>query len=423
MMANNKEGRLIREPIESQQEVGFLSSEVIRSEVNLLTLPFFALSRKGLQRMTKATYRDEITRKGQRIEIFWQVTAHTGQGYPGPFDKQVHKAIEQTISEILSKTPLPLSNPIPLGSLYGLCQKMGISSQGKNYRKIKEALRRITLTGVESRGAFYSKEREQWIEDVFHLYERIIFKGERLPDGTVADQNYLFLGSWYLQNINALYLKPLDYKYYRDLKSTIAQRLYELLGVKFYRILQGSTGDTLHPQYLRYRYSTLCQLLPITRQRHLSKAQEKLEPAHEELKRTGFLSKVIWRKGKGKGRLHEPDWFISYYPGEKAREEAIQWEAPIVLALSESEEAEAISLVEDILRVTEDEHSRPFYTKLAKLALKKPRLQDLIYRCLSEVKYEAHEGLIKTTKGAAFTDKLKRYCREQGIDLGLKSEQ
>jgi hypothetical protein len=70
--------------------------------------------------------------------------------------------------------------------------------------------------------------------------------------------------------------------------------------------------------------------------------------------------------------------------------------------------------------VTGDEHSRPFYAKLAQLAIANPRLWDLIYRTLGEVKEEAHEGLIRTTKGAVFTDKLKRYCKERGIDLGLR---
>ena len=404
--------------------------KIIKSEVNLLTLPFFALSRKGLSQKTTTVYRNEIVRDGKKLEIFWQVTANTKYGYPGPFDKEVHKVVEQIITERIEREGLPLRNPISIGSIYEICHRMGISTQGKNYRKIKEALRRITLTGVESRGAFYSKDRKKWVEDVFNLYDRVIFKGEELPDGTVAETNYLFLSTWYLENINALYVKPLDYNYYRTLKSTIAQRLYELLGVKFYGALQA--GYT----YLRYRYSALCDLLPITRQAYLSKAKEKLNPAHLELKDTGFLSKVVWRQGAVKD-----DWFIYYYPGPRAIEEVRkcqlprsvvseeieppQEELPPVEAIGEPSQPELgldkqdlKGLVEFMVEVLGDEHSRPFYTKVAQVCP-----SDIIYRFLSEVKDEWLQGRIKRSKGALFTDKIKRYCQEQGIDLGLRSGQ
>ena len=413
------------ELIEDEREI---LPEIVKSEVNLLALPFFALSRKGLGQKTTTVYRNEIIRDGKRLEIFWQVTANTKYGYPGPFDKEVHKVVEQIITERMEKKGLPLRNPIAIGSIYEICHRMGISTQGKNYRKIKEALRRITLTGVESRGAFYSKDRKKWVEDIFHLYDRVIFKGEELPDGTVADTNYLFLSTWYLENINALYVKPLDYNYYRALRSTIAQRLYELLGVKFYGALQAGHA------HLRYRYSTLCDLLPITRQVYLSKAKEKLSPAHVELEDTGFLSKVVWRQGAAKD-----DWFIYYYPGPKAIEEVgkcqlpqgavimeeaepPQEELPPTSAVDESsqlelgvDELELKGLVESMIEILGDEHSRPFYTKVARLCP-----SNVIYRILSEVKDDWLQGKVRKSKGALFTDKIKRYCQERGIDLGLK---
>jgi len=131
--------------------------------------------------------------------------------------------------------------------------------------------------------------------------------GEQLPDGEIADTNYLFLGSWYLQNINARYVRPLDFTFYKKLKGNIASRLYEFLGVKFYGLPAG--------EFIHYKYSTLCQLLPITRQKYLSRAKQGLNPAHEELRRKGFLADYRWSKGKGN------DWHVLYWPGWKAREE------------------------------------------------------------------------------------------------------
>lgn len=388
--------------------------EILRAEVNLLTFPFFALAKKGLDRKTEIEYKAVVERGDRKVEILWQVTANAKYGFPGPFDKRVHKAIEHLLTELEP----PIQNPVPF-SIYDLCRRMGINRSGRNYAKVKKALERIKMTGIKSRQAYYSKPRKRWIDDVFNLYERIIFKGEELPDGRIAETNYLYLSSWFLENWNALYLKPIDYDYYKEL-GVIAQRLYELLGVKFYYILRrGYTHLHLH---LRYRYSTLCKLLPLTRQPYLSLAHQQLDPAHEELLNTGFLAKVEWEE---KPLGSESDWFIYYYPGPRVKAEMESYLGVLPKGPQPEEafeEREVDLIVEDILAVTSDEHSRPFYTQLAKLAVANQKMQDLIYRCLSEVKYEAHEGKVKKSKGALFTDLLKRYCKERGIDLGLRSD-
>ena len=394
--------------------------QTVRSEVNLLLLPFFALDDKEVRLRKELEFSVATERDGKRLEIKWSVSANSKFGYPGPFDKKVHKVIE----EILSELKLPIHNPIALGSLYSLCKRMGLTPTGSNYRKIKQALRRITSTTIQSQGAFYHKGKKRWVEDIFHLYERVVFQGEELSDGTIADSNYVFLNQWYLDNINAGYTKPLDYAYYKSLRNVIAQRLYEFLGIKFYGLLAHGKP------FLCYSYHTLCQLLPLKPQKELKYARRQLKPAHELLRETGFLT-------------YEWDgWNIRYFPGPRLRaevesgklgQELISTSMAMVdhdLDLDKgrtrpSELAivnpEIRSIVSEILEVTGDEHSRPFYIRLAKLSLDKPILQDLIYRCLSEVKYEAHEGRVRKSKGALFTDKIKRYCQERGIDLGLKS--
>ena len=186
---------------------------------------------------------------------------------------------------------------------------MGLKDSGRTYQDIRQAIKRIISTVLESKGAFYRKGVGKRGTDTFHLYDRAIFLGETLPDGTVADTNYLFLGTWYLESINARYVKPLDYGFYRSLHGHVASRLYELLGVKFYRM-----GP--HP-YIKYRYSNICQLLPVTRHRYFSQAKQKLDPAHQELIRKDFFKDVEWTKIPGESN----DWYVSYWPGPRAKEE------------------------------------------------------------------------------------------------------
>jgi hypothetical protein len=294
-----------------EESTDLLPQGLIRSEVNFLRLPFFALSDSDVRKRTETEYKDVIQRGNQRLEIQWNVAAHQKYGYPSPFDRKVHRAIEHIISGMKP----PIQNPIPLGSLASLAKLIGLkvskggAPAGWFYDQIREAILRITHTAIESKGAFYHKGEEQQLKDSFHLYERAVFIGQKLDDGEVADTNYLYLGSWYLDNVNARYTKPLDYTYYRTLQRPISARLYELLGVKF-------SGNP----FINYRYSKLCQLLPVTRYQYLARAKQQLEPAHQELTRTGFFANVEWEKV----RDDPHDWYVNYWAGERARDEIQQ---------------------------------------------------------------------------------------------------
>ncbi len=295
--------------LEEYEEDIDLRKGIIRSEVNFLAYPFFALSRKDAAHRLKTEYHTTIERGDERLDVSWIVSANPRYGYPSPFDRKIHRAIEQIISNL----ERPIKNPIPLGSLYHIAQVLNLQRSGKLYSEIKAAIQRIVTTSVESKRTFYDKGKKRWLETTFHLYDKVVFVGEGLGNGEIADTNYLYVDSWYLDNINARYVKPLDFTYYRSLKNNIASRLYELLGVKFY-------GMGRHP-YIRYRYSTLCRLLPVTQYQRPSKAKEILNPAHEELISSKFLAKVEWQEILGE--KHE--WYLHYYPGTRAKEEIKQF--------------------------------------------------------------------------------------------------
>ena len=290
-----------------ETNVSNLIPDVIRSEVNFLIFPFFALWDKDVKKRTETEVKMVVKRGDEKLEILWNVSANPKFGYPASFDKRVHQAIEQIIAEF----PRPILNPIPLGSLYNIFKRMGVKKVGgSQYKRIKDALSRIRATTVVSKAAFYSKGEEMFIDDEFGLYDRVISKGKKLENGEIADTNYLYLNSWYLENINAHYVKPIDWNYYNSLENPIAQRLYELLGVKFYGVVKRGGKS------LSYRYSNLCDLLPATRQKYCSLAKQALNPAHEKLKATGFLAGYRWDDTKTKG-----DWLITYFVGKRVREE------------------------------------------------------------------------------------------------------
>jgi len=292
--------RSVEEPFEEFTK----DIDTLRAEVNLLVYPFFALNNRDVRTRRQTEFRTTVKRNGETVEISWIVSGDTRYGYPGPFDKEVHRTLEQVIHEM----PLPIENPLVI-STHEIWKRLGKRGKGGwQYRRVRESLKRIAAATITAEGTFYRKGRKEWSGGVFHLYD-IYYKGSKLPDGSIAEKNYLFLNELYLESINSRYVKPIDYQYYRSLKNALAQRLYEILGVKFYGLKGGP--------HIRYRYSTLCQLIPLQPQRYLSKAKQIFAPAHKRLVTTGFIEEPKWEEISKDKR----DWMIYYRPGPRALEE------------------------------------------------------------------------------------------------------
>ena len=282
--------------------------EILPSEVNLLLLPFFSLSKEDASKKEGLEYRKSVTRNGRTEEVVWKVSASEEYGYPGTYDKKVFKAVE----ELLNKRGYPVDDPVTF-SVYKLLKLMGVENiGGTDYRRVKESIERLVATTINSKGTFYHKGKKKYLNEVFHLFSRVIFTGEKLQNGVEAEKNHLYLNSWLLDNLNQYYTRPLDYNFYRSLDGDIAKRLYELLGVKFYGLINNGKP------YLRYKYENLCKLLPLKKQDYLSKAKQIFAPAHEELKSKNFLQKSRWNDSTSNST------YITYYPGIKARSESDQ---------------------------------------------------------------------------------------------------
>jgi hypothetical protein len=220
---------------------------------------------------------------------------------------------------------------------------------GRTLDKIRDALNSIASTTLQSQGTYYYLENgaKKSINKVFRLYDSIILIGEKLPDGTtIADRNYIYFNQFYLQTLNSGYIKPLDFPYWNSLRSDIARRLYEYLSFVSFATKCRSFS---------IKYHRLCELLPITPQRYLSEALRNLSSAHQELIKTGFLTKVVWRKSK----TDPKKWIIEYHFGMRAKLELQRGfndptYRPAILAVETAE----ISEIEEIIESEEKEKGR-----------------------------------------------------------------
>ena len=141
---------------------------------------------------------------------------------------------------------------------------------------------RMTLTGINSKGIVYMARRRTWVSDTFHVFDRVVTMGATLPDGSTADQNYVWLSDWQIENINSNYLLPIDLETYRKLRNQIAKILVPLLQVWLY----ASRAEGKFEK----RYADLCEILDIAHHNHLSLIRRQLEPSLTELTYHGYLA-------------------------------------------------------------------------------------------------------------------------------------
>jgi hypothetical protein len=285
---------------------------ILRSDMNFLKYPFFDLTKTS--KRDKIEIKEKIKNdKGEEIVVTWKVTRPLDYSFPSAFDKKVDKVIEKAVNDL----PKPITNPIKLGSFRDICKQMNVVVSGKTVNEIKSSLKRMVLTGIESKGTFFLRNEKRFIDDTFHKYERVISAGQELPDGKKADAVYIMLGSWYLQNLNDNYVVPLDHDYYLSLEGTITTRMYEFLSLKIFPALEN------RKDYVQIGYDRHCRYFPLTPQDKLWKAKKQLLKAHNGLgldknipDEKKFIRNVEWFDSKDK-----KDWTVRYYIGERAKRE------------------------------------------------------------------------------------------------------
>lgn len=263
------------------------SPHFIRAEANFLRFPLFALHTKGLRKLDGIECKGAVTRNGQRQTFVLRATRNAASYYPGPLARAAHLAF----LSIATERGFPLQNPI-IWTWRDLCRRMKIENSGTIVRKLKIAIKSTARLSIETQQALYSKADASTIctnEQELHLYDQVEFRGGKLEDGTVSDQNRLWFSDWFLTNLNALFTAPLDYALWLSLNehSTIASRLYEILTLYFYRTSP-----------VRINYATLAQFLPVAPERYHSQAIQQLDPAVRLLMKAGIIKNVNWTTGK-----------------------------------------------------------------------------------------------------------------------------
>src|SRR5215213_2991280 len=254
---------------------------LVKAEGNFEDHPYFTV---GNQRSGEGILRYSSTirtRDGQELKQTWTVRAVQGLGLPGTLDQDVYVALLQIIDR---QGGVPEDGWISF-SLYELMQLLRRTHGGRDYRQIKESLERLSGTVIQSKNAFYRKSSKSYLDDTFHLLERVQHAESTDGSGKRGERTWLQLSGYFVDSYNANYLKGLDSDFYWSLNSSVAKRLYRFV-------------DKKRNQQRRWEVDlfSLRDRIPLSSYKYPSKIREKLEPAHEELTHKGFFERVTYRK-------------------------------------------------------------------------------------------------------------------------------
>jgi hypothetical protein len=320
---------VVGEKLPAKPPIASLLSKVefVKVEKNLASLGFFTPSSKRVRSEKAKTITVTKAIDGKRVEAKATIVPAALYGLPITADQDKYLALQKIIND-LQQEQRTVENPITFTSAELLRLLGRHRDSGKNYQEIEEWLKVMFSTGIISEGTVYFAGQKRWVKDMFHVFDRAVAVGKELPDGTVADRNYIWLSSWQLENINHNHLLPIDLETYRELKNHIAKALVPLLQIWLY----ASRDEGAYTK----RYEELCQFLNIRRYQHLSDVSRQLKPSLDELQAHGYLSSWSVEKTRDKRALK-----IVFKHGEKFHRDRRRR-----LAAGESEPKEPL-LVED----------------------------------------------------------------------------
>lgn len=255
------------------------AADIVKLEKNLNYISFFSPSKSRRSKKDPAantrvrtiTYPPrEID--GKTVNPRTTIKPDPQLGLPTTADRDKYMAFMKIVTDRKLQVG-KIENPVGF-TTYELLKRLGLTDAGYHYEEVNQFLERLVSTTIKSEYAVYFHGTKKWAKDIFHVFSRVVLAGQELPDGAVAQMNYVYLSDWQLDNINSNYTFPIDFNSYRLLKRDIAKALFGHLHTWFY----ASRGRPVER-----RYTDLCSLLDIQRWPHLSKARQILKPALDEL--------------------------------------------------------------------------------------------------------------------------------------------
>jgi len=359
-------------------------------EMNLAEFPFAVLSKNRPDKLEVIEYQDTIKGKnGNIVPRLWRLKPSIEYG----FGSTELTSLLFEIFQIWKEQGFN-SRRIHIGSIYNLIQRMNLSvTSTKTYDRISADLHALVEMSVEARNAFWDNEKKAYVSKTFHLFDEVnlYHRSEHAAHQETLPFSHLTASEtlWHSIESNTLVtLKGVGRDLFYSLTPT-----EQKLSLYLAKVLGNKT------EYRR-DVESLAQQIPIFAKTYKD-TKKILSRRCDGLikKKFPYLNSYQFEPSTRQGR----DNIIF------SRKETVELPADPSADPDERKAKEAF-IVDEILNVTHDTHSRNFY----RLVAKKLPLQN-IYTCLSLTKAARDQNHPKPA--AYFTVLVKDYAEKNGISL------
>jgi replication initiator protein A len=273
---------------EADAQAALLTPIVLgKDEMNLAEYPLSILTHRVPRDRKTYSFTQRITdHEGTLVKQSWSVLGSDKYGLPTPYDDDVLIALLYCYKE-----QKPQGKQIHF-SLYKLCQVMRKALSKREYDRMRDSLNRLTSTTIVATNCFYDNLAKSWVSEAFHLFDRYKLYQERKGRAASPHLSFVEMSEFFHRSVAvANYIKDLDLGIYYTLALPISKRLFRYLDKNRYK--KRRYEETV----MRMAYK-----LPLT-YAYPSQVKQKLTPAHEELLRHGYLTRVTYdvtREGEEK---------------------------------------------------------------------------------------------------------------------------
>jgi plasmid replication initiation protein len=262
--------------------------DVGRDELNFAEFPLGVLTERvppGVKTLTFEGHQGRLV-----------VTGSDYLGLPTPLDTDVLIALLA-----LTKAQNNFTNPTVTFSRFQLLEVLGMSKDGKGYRRLVESLRRWVGVSLHYDGVFWDNELKCRVSASFNVLSDVTVFDMKVRRKLVERQQPLPLSSFtwskrFFESCQADNLKRLDLGVYYGLRSSVSKQIYRFLDKRFH-IRKDWTF-----QLREFAFAHV----GLSRNYADDKIRDKLKPALTELTEISFLKRyefVSVKRGQWSIRL------------------------------------------------------------------------------------------------------------------------
>lgn len=273
-------------------------------ELNFAEFPLAVLGKRDPSVKT-LEFNDSIKEKdGTRANRQVIITASDKFGLPVATDEDVLLALIRITAET------NFASRKVYFSRYQVLKILGWKMNGKNHKRVEEALQRLSSVSLFFNGSWYMKtsgcnvNRKIQIIDDYETLTRAEVDHRRRDGEDNASRGWFRWNEVVFDSLKSGNIKSLDFDFYNSLSSGTAKRIYRFLDKRFNR-------DPLYKVDMDLR-TFACEKIGLKAASH-SELKRRLEPALKELVERGYVAPARRRYYNSKSswrivieRFHEP---------------------------------------------------------------------------------------------------------------------